>query len=289
MPIQNATIGNMAYATNLLIGEIRYTAEHNSPCIHLIERHKLAKGEYKKRFPKLGSVDMSALTDGEDLIDSLSFGLTYVDAEPTEVGGKFIITDKLSREETFDVMKAAGKQLGDSMGRKRDEDIIALFVNLDNAFGATAKYLSLANASSVVANVRDLKFPRPISAVVHPAMLGYLAISGAVLRAAVAGMPEAFSTPILQNFWTGISMDAVPFFEDGNIPEISGDTTGYGAIFSKSCMGIVEELAPSVKMETDISMRATEVVIVADYVAVEIDGTYGGSMRYYTSALATNA
>lgn len=288
MPPQTATTGNLEYATNLLIGEVRHTAEYNSPCIQLIERHQLGKGEYKKRFPKLGQASVSALTDGQDMVDSEDFGLTYIDAEPSEVGGKFVLTDKLSREETFDVFRQAGVLLGDAMGRKRDEDIIALFSSLDSAFGADNKNLSIQNAQACVSNMRELKAPSPIYVVHHPNAIGNLAQSAMAIGATYyAGLLDETTRKILSNFWRGIVINGVPFFDDGNISKISGSDSAYGAIFSKASMGLVEELMPRVERERDASLRATEINLVADYIAVEIDGAYGASMRYETGTLAT--
>jgi len=289
MTIQTAGLGDLEKASNVLIGEARFTAEYNSPNIHLVERHQLGHGENTYRFLKFGQASMSSLTDGEDMTDSEDFNMTYVDAEPTEVGAKFIITDKLARELKPEAMRIAGRMLGDGMGRKRDEDIIALYASLNNAFGATAKYLGNANAAACVSNTRGLKFPNPVYAVHHPNSIGYLGQAASTLGAAWAGMPESFSAKALQNFWTGIKISGVMFFEDGNIAAIAGDTTGYGAIFSKNAMGVVESKAPYTARERDESLRATEIVMVADYIAVEIDGTYGASMRYYVSAMSTSA
>ena len=288
MPIQTATIGDLEKGSATLISEARFTAEYNSPCINLVERHKLGKGENTYRFLKFGQASMDALTDGQDMTDSQSFNMTYQDASPSEVGAKFIITDKLARELKPDSFRIAGRMLGDGMGRKRDEDIIALFVSLDTAFGGDNKYLGNANASACVSNVRALKFSNPIYVVHNPNAIGYLARAANTLGAAWAGLPESFTSAILKNFWK-INIDGIPFFEDGNIAKITGYDSGYGAIFSKNAMGIVESLAPTTERERDASLRAWELVIVSDYIAVEIDGGYGASMQYEIGSVATNA
>ena len=288
MSIQTATLGDLEKASNVLISEARFTAEFNAPCIHLIERHSLGSGENTYRFLKFGQASMGALTDGQDMTDSEDFNMTFVDAAPTEVGAKFIITDKLSRELKPSSMMIAGRMLGDGMGRKRDEDIIALFVNLDSAFGADGKNLGNANASGCVANVRGLKFANPIYSVNHPNAMGYLSQGAAALQATWNGLPDKWSSDILRNFWK-LKISGVDFFEDGNIDKIAGTDSGYGAIFSRNCMGLVESKAPYTELERDASLRATELVIVSDYIAVEIDGSYGASMRYEIGALTTNA
>jgi len=289
MAIQTATTGNLEKASNVLIGEARFTAEYNSPCINLVERHQLGKGENTYRFIKFGQAEMSAVADGEDIIESQEFGMTYVDCEPTIVGAKFIISDKAMRELKPAMMAVAGRMLGDGMGRKRDEDIIALFVSLDNAFGATTKYLGIQNAQACVSNCRDLKIPNPIYVVAHPNALGYLAQSAMAIGATYyAGLLDETTRKILNNFWRGVVINNVPFFDDGNIPNISGYNEAYGAIFSKYAMGVVESLSPRTETDRDASASLTELVITSDYIAVEIDGGYGASLRYMSAALATN-
>ncbi len=288
MPIQTASIGDLEKGSNVLISEARFTAEYNSPCINLVERHQLGKGENTYRFLKFGQAEMNSLTDGQDMTDSQSFNMTYIDASPTEVGAKFIITDKLARELKPESFRVAGRMLGDGMGRKRDRDIIALFSSLDTAFGADNKYLGNANASACVSNVRGLKFPNPVYVVHHPNAIGYLSRAASTIGATWAGLPESFTAPILKNFWK-ITLDGVMFFEDGNIDKITAYDSGYGAIFSKSAMGVVESLAPTTEKERDASLRAWEMVIVSDYIAVEIDGGYGASMQYEIGSFTTSA
>lgn len=289
MPIQTATIDSIEKGSGTLIGEARYTAEFSAPCIHLIERQTLGHGENTYRFIKFGQASMSALVDGEDMTDSQSFGLTYVDASPSEVGAKFIITDKLARELKPDAYAVAGRMLGDGMGRKRDEDIIALFSALDTAFGADGKYLGNVNAAACVMTTKALKFPNPVYAVHHPNATGYLGMAASVLQAAWAGMPPEFAMKALQNFWTGVRISGVNFFEDGNIAKIAGYDSAYGAMFSKNAMGLVESLAPTTERERDASLRAWELNIVSDYIAVEIDGGYGASMQYEIGNYTTSA
>jgi hypothetical protein len=290
MAIQTATLGDLEKLSQVLIGEAMFTAEFNAPCVQLIERYTLGKGEYTYRFPKFSQASFSALTDGIDITDSQDFNMTYVDASPSEVGAKFIVTDKCARELKPEMMRVAGRMLGDGMGRKRDEDVIVLFASLDSAFGADNKYLSSINSSYCVSNMRALKAPNPISVVHHPNAIGYLAIAQMAVGATYwAGFLDETTRKILSNFWRGVVINQVPFFDDGNIAKIAGTDSAYGAIFSKSAMGLVESLAPYTATERDESMRATEINMIADYICKEVDGAYGASMRYEIGTNSTSA
>jgi hypothetical protein len=231
----------------------------------------------------------SALTDGIDLLDSEEIGMSYIDLTASEVGLKVIITDKLVRQANDDVFRVVGRQMGDAMGRKLDEDIIALFsaLNGGTTLGADNKDMAIGACTGLVAWARANKLPRPISCIHHPNAIATAvkSVSGASATY-FAGIMQGLSEELLRNFWK-FSLDGISFFEDGNIAKISGYDSGYGAIFSKNAMVYVEAQAPSVERERDASLRGTEVVIVSDYGVFEVDDGYGAPAQYEIGALAT--
>ena len=66
-------------------------------------------------------------------------------------GAKIIITDKLSRQSAENVFSIIGRQLGDGMARKKDEDVVALYSGFGTDIGAAGRSMSLANVSAAVA------------------------------------------------------------------------------------------------------------------------------------------
>jgi len=180
-------------------------------------------------------------------------------------------------------------QVGDAMERKRDEDIIALFSGLNGGttLGVTACGMSLDNVTGCIARMQAVPAPKPWQIVHHPNAVFRCSKDTASVGATYwSGVPQGYSEAVFKNFYK-ISVGGVPIFEDGNIPVISGDTTGYGAIFSKSAMCIIESLAPNTERERDASLRATELIIVSDYGCFELDDSYGFPMRYSIGAVST--
>lgn len=294
MPIQTATIDQIENAQNVVIGAWKFTAEHNAPCINLIDRFILGQGDKTYRFPKVGQATFSGLIDGVDMVDSESIGLTYVDASPSEVGAKFILTDKLVRQASDDAFRVIGRQLGDGMARKRDSDIITLFASLDYAWGADNAPLGMVQAAGICTLSTVYKFMQPIYVVHHPNAMGTLTKSnvglltgagggGSTANYLIAGGTDKAS---LSNFFV-MSLNGVTFFQDGNIAKIAGVDSGYGAIFSKAAMACVESKAPYTARERDESLRGTEVVMIADYIMVEVDGEMGASARYEIGNIRT--
>lgn len=289
MAIQTATTGNLENASNIVIAQVRYTAEHNAPCANLIEHFTLGKGNKQITVPKVAQATAQNLTDGVDLVDSQDIGLTTTDLTTAEVGLKFILTYKLLNQFNEDVFRMVGRQMGDAMARKKDEDIIALFAGLNGGtvLGGDGDNLSLQNAAACAVYATANKFPLPVFVVHHPNALGYLSTNAqAIGTTYYAGILGSFSEQLLRDYWA-IRINGINFFHDGNIDKESGVDSGKGCIASKSAMCIVEGWAPTVEREKDISLRAWEVVMTSDYGVFELDDGYGAPMQYEIGTLST--
>ena len=288
MAIQTATTGQLENAQRIIIAESMYTAEHNAPCKNLIQHMTLGNSK-QITLPTVAQMTAQNLTDGVDMIDSSAIGMTTQDLTTGEIGLKVILTDKLLRQENEDVFKIVGRQMGDAHARKVDNDIIALFsaLNGGTTLGADNATLSLTAMGGCVAYMKAAKAPAPISAVHHPNAVANLAMSSAAIGATYyAGIMPGLSDELLRNFWKMV-VSQVNIFEDGNIEKITGVDSGYGAIFSKDAMCIVEGKAPYTERDRKPSLRAWEVVMVQDYGVWEINDTYGAPMRHEIGALVT--
>ena len=289
MPIQTATTGNLESASNIMIAQSRFTAEHNMPTANLVEHFKLPKGNKQVTVPKVAQMTAQNLVDGTDLISSEDIGLTTTDLTTAEIGLKVILTYKLVNQFNEDVFRMTGRQMGDAMARKKERDLQALFIALNGGttLGADNKTLTLQNAAACVVFATANKFPSPVSVVHHPNAFGTLSMGTMAIGATYySGILQGLSEELLRNFWV-MRVNGVNFFHSGEIDKISGVDSGYGAIFSKSALCIIEGWAPLVEKEKDISLRGWEVVITSDYGVFELDDSYGAPMRYEIGQLDT--
>tara|TARA_Y100000310_G_scaffold144390_1_gene143636 strand:+ start:12186 stop:13061 length:876 start_codon:yes stop_codon:yes gene_type:complete len=290
MATQTATTGSLENAQNIIIAQAKYTAEHNMPTANLVEHFTLGKGNKQLTIPKVGQMDAENLVDGIDMITIEEIGLTTTDLTTGEVGLKVVLTYKLVNQFNEDVFRMIGRQMGDAMARKKERDLQALFsaLNGGTALGADGNLLNMRAAAGCVVFATANKFPPPVAVVHHPNALGELSINAMAIGSATfyAGILQGYSEELLRNFWS-MRVNGVNFFHSGEIDKISGVDSGYGAIFSKSSMCIIEGWAPMVEREKDISMRGHEVVITADYGVFELDDSYGAPMRYEIGAIST--
>ena len=288
---QTATTGNLENAQRIIISSARYTEEHNAPALALIEQFKLPKGAKQMTVPKVGQMSMSDLQDGIDIVDEEEIGMTTVDLTASEVGAKVILTDKLVRQSAPNVMSIIGRQLGDGMARKKDNDVLALYTNLNGGtkLGAATKFMKASNIQAIIAYAKANKFGSQLYILHHPNAVAYLSKESAVVASSgSAAMPEGWSQDLLGNFWSGLRpMNNVPIFEDGNITADSDDD-GIGVIADKSAMAALTSVDTRTERQRDASLRATEVVMTADYGVFELDDTRGAGVTFDIDELASN-
>ncbi len=283
---QTATTGSLENAQNIIIAAARFTEEHNAPAMNLIEQFTLPKGAKQVTVPKVGQMSMQDLTDGVDIVDEEDIGMTTVDLTASEVGAKIILTDKLVRQSAENVFSMIGRQLGDGMARKKDVDVLALYSGFSTDIGAAGRSMSLANVSAAVAYAKGKKFGSNVYIVQHPFAVWDIA-NTAVTASSTYPVPAGWSADLLGNFFSGLRpINGVPIFEDGNISIDSSDDA-VGVIADKSALAVLKSVDMNKEQDRDISLRATEVVITADYGVFELDDSKGVALTLDAGTPAT--
>ena len=283
---QNATTGSLESAQKIIIATARYTEEHNAPAMNLIETFNLPKGNKQVTVPKVGQMGMSDLVDGLYIVDEEQIGMTTVDLTASEVGAKIILTDKLVRQSAQNIFSIIGRQLGDGMARKKDVDVLALYSGFSTDIGAAGRSMSLANVSATVAYAKGKKFGSQVYIVQHPFAVWDIA-NTAVTASSTYPVPTGWSQDLLGNFFSGLRpINGVPIFEDGNITIDSSDDA-VGVCADKSALAVLKSVDTRTERQRDASLRATEVVITADYGVFELDDSKGVALTLDAGTPAT--
>ena len=283
---QNATTGSLESAQKIIIATARYTEEHNAPAMNLIETFNLPKGNKQVTVPKVGQMGMSDLVDGLDIGDEEQIGMTTVDLTASEVGAKIILTEKLVRQSAQNIFSIIGRQLGDGMARKKDVDVLALYSGFSTDLGAASRSMSLANVSATVAYAKGKKFGSQVYIVQHPFAVWDIA-NTAVTASSTYPVPNGWSQDLLGNFFSGLRpINGVPIFEDGNITIDSSDDA-VGVCADKSALAVLKSVDTRTERQRDASLRATEVVITADYGVFELDDSKGVALTLDAGTPAT--
>ena len=287
---QTATTGNLESAQRTIIATARYTEEHNAPAMALIESMNLPKGASTITVPKVGQMSMDDLVDGVDIIDEEEIGMTTIDLTASEVGAKIILTDKLVRQMAQNVFAIIGRQRGDGMARKKDTDVHALYSGLNGGttLGAAGATMSLANVAGSIAYTKANKFGSQVYILQHPNAVFDIA-NTAVTASATYPVPDGWSSDLLGNFFSGLRpLNGVPIFEDGNLAVDSSDDA-IGVIAAKDALVVLNSVETRTERQRDVSLRATEVVMTADYGVFELDDSRGAPLTFDAAAPATGA
>ena len=286
---QTATTGNLENAQRIILASARYTEEHNAPAMALIESFSLPKGAKQVTVPKVGQMSMSDLTDGQDIIDEEEIGMTTVDLTAAEVGAKVILTDKLVRQAADNVMSIVGRQLGDGMARKKDTDVHALYSGLNGGttLGAASTSMTLAFTAAAIAYSKANKFGSQTYILQHPNAVFDIA-NTAVTASSTYPVPAGWSEDLLGNFWSGLRpLNGVPIFEDDNL-SVDASDDAIGVIADKSAMATLTSVDTRTERQRDASLRATELVMTADYGVFELDDSRGAPLTFDAAAPATS-
>ena len=99
---------------------------------------------------------------------------------------------------------------------------------------------------------------------------------------------NGWSADLLSNFYSGLRpINGVPIFEDGNIQKTGSVDSGYGVIADKTALAALTSVETRTERQRDASLRATEIVMTADYGVFELDDTKGAPVLFEIGDLAT--
>jgi hypothetical protein len=236
--------------------------------------------------PKFGQVTTAALTEGVDMVNAQEITDADNTITPAEFGAQVVLTDMMLDTVKDDFFRVAGKILGDSFDRQREQ---TLCDDMDNFSVAEGNAGTALNLGHVMAMYASLKYnapanatagrggepaPDPIYGFITPSqahslkktMVGGIGAAGAtsvvpaIDRAAYGDMFEAGGVMIRQT---------LNFNKDTN-DDVKAGFCSKEAIITASLGG-----GPSEERERDASLRAWEVNIVGRWGRVEYNDAFG--------------
>lgn len=121
-----------------VIAEARFTSQHAPVIARKCWNIRKKKHEGKTvNVPYWGYVSAVALTEGVDMASPTSMADTNVPITPAEVGAQILLTWKLARDNQEDVIRAAGRILGEAFVAKQEQDLAGQFADGIIALGAS--------------------------------------------------------------------------------------------------------------------------------------------------------
>lgn len=276
---------DLAAGAVAMVGEARFTIEHQAVFTNTVNHMKMAQGEKSIYLPKFGTVTSEDLIDGVDMANSQTMTITGTTHTTDEAGCKVIVTKRLKNQLKANAFRSAGQVIGNAMQKKIDTDGLALYSGINSGLSNANTPFSIGYFAAAVTQCigQSEPAPKPMSCVAHPYLLHPL-IDAISYPSANYPMPEGFQLAVLKEHFVGIDrLYGVPIFRDANA-SIDSSADSYGAIYSKAAFIYVTGYEIENWVVYDDSLRGWEIGIVHDYAMVEEDGGYGRYLLFDATA-----
>ena len=221
------------------------------------------------------SLATSALVSGEGT-DATNNAITAIEKtfDTDEIAALVTLTDTARDSADDNTAASIGRVIGETMARKVDEDIAALFSGFAGTVGGSGTELTADLIFQAVATLRGNSVMGPYVGVFHPAQMFNLKkqLTNAGASAINHNLSDVGNAALAEGFIGRIA--GVDLYESA---VVSGDSTGafVGAIMTP--MAIAYALKKDISLETqrDASLRATEIVGSMTYAVGELMGGSG--------------
>ena len=298
MPVtQKSSIDN---AVARYVAESRFTMQERPGVVWKNIRHDdLPSGAGPTvNIPKYGTVNTSALTEGIDMAQAQEITDTGLAITPAEYGAQVILTDMLLRTTKDEFFRVAGRILGDSFNRQREQTLCDDMDNFSVALGSAGTAL---NVGHVMAGYGSIKYnapangtagrggepaPDPVYGFFTPAQIHSLKktmVGGIGAAANTQVAPDISRTEYQDEFSVGgINIRGTVNFNKDTSDDVKG-----GIISKEALIGVALGGGPEVEKERDASLRAWEVNFVGRWARAEFNDAWGRE-ALFDSALPTS-
>lgn len=202
---------------------------------------------------------------------------TVVQIDTDEIAAMTTLTDTARDSATDNVAASIGKVFGETISRKIDEDLVALFSGFSTSVGDHSTAMSPQLIFKAVAELRNNSVMGPYVGVLSPNAA--FDLKKTLANAGSANIPSLSNAgnEALTNGFVG-RIAGVDLYESALIgtTAVGDSTTGAScAIMTKDALGIAIKKDLNIETERNASIRGTEIVCSATYGVAEIFDAHG--------------
>jgi N4-gp56 family major capsid protein len=233
------------------------------------------------------TVDTSSLVSGEGT-DATNIAITATEKTftATEVAALATLTDTARDSANDDTAASIGRILGETLAKKVDEDIAALFTGFSTSATVVAGTSELTpdDILAAIAILRANSVTGPYVGVFHPYQTYNLRKVLANAGAATVPSLSNAGNEVLTNGYIG-RLFGVDIFESS---VVTGTSAGayVGAIMHPDALAFCLKKDLTIETQRDASLRATEIVASMTYAVGELFDAHG--VKIITDASITN-
>jgi hypothetical protein len=295
--IQKSSIDD---AVERYVAESRYTMQERPGVVWAnIRKETLPTGQGGAvNIPKYGTVNTAALTEGIDMAQAQEINDTGLAITPAEFGAQVVLTDMMLITVKDEFFRVAGRILGDSFDRQREQTLCDDMDNFSVALGSAGTALNVGHAMASYATIKynapanasagrgGEPGPDPVYLFVTPSQIHSLRktmVGGIGAAANTQVAPDLTRTQYQDEFMVGgVNVRGTINFSKDTNDDVKG-----GALSKEALIGVQLGAGPSAEKERDASLRAWEVNFVGRWARAEYNDAWGREMLF-DSALPTS-
>ena len=258
-----------------IIQEAIFTFQETSVMRPLVTTYNITGQGKQIAVPIFPTVAASAVSEGSDLANS-EVNPTEKTITASEVGVMTTLTDLARESSSRPIAQDIGRVFGESLAKKVDTDLAALFSSFATAndLGAAGTELTADLLLKAESTLRALNVPRPYYAVFHPKAVFNL--KKTLTQAGYSGTATAISSTGENVFGSGFvgNIFGIDVYENANLT-ISSAGDCVGGVFHPISLGLAMKMDFKIETQRDASLRATEIVGTMTYGQDVVKDNYG--------------
>lgn len=288
-----SSTSNLSSGQKIAIAAAMLAFEPAAPNPDLIEGERIASGHKQwdiSTYARLAQA--GALTEGIDLTDTQQLVTANLSITPSEHGLISTPSRRLIRRQgDSSVVGTTGTMIANSLRRRQDNDVIALYDGFSKSTPGATNALDITGFRGSVAYLlsdNDAAYgpaPMPLRAALHIEQISDVILDLTDTGTVTGSRPAGFGDELLQNWWKGNDrLYGVQIFHAGNITR-DGSDDAKGAIFASAALYMVMANDADVTEQEDHSLRAVEYGIFQEWGEGERADPHG--VEIYSDAAAT--
>ena len=257
-----------------IIAEALFVASEQSIMRGLVKNYAITGQGKSVEVPIYATVSAAAVSEATDLSNT-AINPTSVTITASEIGIMTTLTDLARNSASRNVGADIGKLFGESIAKKIDTDLTALFDGFSTSVGGTGTELTIAKIFEAVATLRQSGVPGPYYGVFNPKVI--YNVKKSLTNTFVNPNAGDLQNEAMKTGFIG-QIAGVQIFETSNVDGTSDTDNCKGGVFARDALGIA--MMQDLKLETqrDASLRADEIVATAVYGVSELHDSYGIEM-----------
>jgi hypothetical protein len=276
-----------------LIAPVRFTLQQGQVMQNTVQRIVGSQGQDDTlNIPKFSTATAYGLTEGIPIAQAQQITDSNTAISATEVGVEVIVSDKLRRTLNINMLRSAGRIMGEAMSKKKDSDLLGLFDGLDTSLGSAGTTIAFGYIETAVARIMAASEPgpKPFFTVLHAYQWKILAddLQALSSSAFVGTTPmESVSEQVLKQFTLpGGELYGTRFLIDNNLSIDSSDDAK-GATYARDAFVLFDWMPLGDETERDAGLRADRLIMISDYGYGEYNGTWGYE-QYFDASTPTS-